>query len=423
MKKLALKNLEYECNDPNVALISTSMSLKDSSLKDFLRQRASLMASSYHSHSHILVQGDKSRPSQSSSPHHTESSKEQSRQSAGQLSWNSSSTTGSINQYSKSYTSKNQSSNQNLTQPLLQGPNPSKSSHIVSSPYPNLLEDRFIEGMDSTITDSRSDNETPRAAYASTSDLKSVRLGSESTKNLLHSHSQSHGDNMTKSTFTLSHYTHPTGHTLPMNHQDEKKPLSDQSKVNISYDTVLSTLNIIKVPAFSEFINFVITLSAFPAVIVLIKPIERCPSSSSLRIFNSLWIPILFVAVGLFDFVGRYSAQIFKNKIKFINAKNVWIFAISRSIVVMLLLFCNIQDSQLPRLFLSDIAPLVLVSIHGFSSGYIANLSMMLGPELVPLEYASLAGTIMVVALVSGLVAGSLISFLLVYVLRGDIFA
>lgn len=197
----------------------------------------------------------------------------------------------------------------------------------------------------------------------------------------------------------------------------------DSKDTKTSRTTIAELLSVIKkiaIPGFSVFITYTISLSLFPPVIILINPEVSCPSTYSGVIFNKLWVSVLFLLYAVLDCTGQTIAERYKDYFP-INEKNIWIFAICRICFIFLFLFCNISNSQLPVVFKSDAFPLILVSLLALSDGIVGNLGMMLGSSMVPLEESSLAGTFMIFCLQTGCFIGSVISFLLVYIIRGSV--
>ncbi len=75
----------------------------------------------------------------------------------------------------------------------------------------------------------------------------------------------------------------------------------------------------------------------------------------------------------------------FKNQ-TIITARNIWIPATLRIILVLVLFFCQIDGTRLSVLFPFDAVAVLAVILLGLSNGYLANLSMMLGPGLIIAE-------------------------------------
>lgn len=184
----------------------------------------------------------------------------------------------------------------------------------------------------------------------------------------------------------------------------------------VSHAEVYSILQKIRIPAIAVTITYMMSLSVFPPLLVQMQSIHNC--SDSYRSFQDLWIPLLFLIFNLGDFLGRVSAQYWP-KTSFITAHNIWIFTSLRIFIILGMFFCKIDHTQLPVLFPFDAAPIILLLALGFSNGFYANLCMMFGPTLVEPEDGSLAGTIMVFCLCTGLLLGSCLSFLVLYIVTG----
>jgi len=186
---------------------------------------------------------------------------------------------------------------------------------------------------------------------------------------------------------------------------------ADTSNSNSS-DLIFQTFKDVIIPAVSVTNCFVVTIGIFPAVLVLFESTQYC--DSSLRIWNDLFIPFLFVIYNLGDFSGRNCAGYFR---PLFTAENIWILSFSRWAFVPLFIHCNISGVKEPW-FASDVFPMIFVFLLGLSNGYTTSLCMMQGPSLVPVTRASLAGNIMLFMLVGGLLGGSLFSFLWVAVAK-----
>lgn len=192
------------------------------------------------------------------------------------------------------------------------------------------------------------------------------------------------------------------------------------SMLPLAFQDILLVLYHISSPASAVFLTYVVTMSIFPAVLVLIIPNGKCATDSkTLNTFNEIWIPFLFIIFNVFDFAGRLFAERSKEWIP-INGSNIWIYSMARFVFFILFLFCNVQDTRLVHVD-SNFYVLINLIAFSFTSGYIANLAMMFGPNLVGIEDSSLAGIVMITSLILGLTAGSLLSFLIVYIIRGEI--
>lgn len=205
------------------------------------------------------------------------------------------------------------------------------------------------------------------------------------------------------------------------NRQDSGQPRTASSRSSmtmplVSHAEVFSILYTIRGPAIAVAITYMMSLSVFPSLLVQIQSVDNCTSHQ--RIVNDLWIPLLFVIFNLGDFLGRVSGQYWPKQ-SFITADNVWMFTSARILMIIALFFCKVANTQLPILFPFDAAPIILLFALGFSNGFYANLCMMFGPTLVSPQDASLAGTIMVFCLCTGLLIGACLSFLVLAIVTG----
>jgi MFS family permease len=194
------------------------------------------------------------------------------------------------------------------------------------------------------------------------------------------------------------------------------KPNNNSDADFKGYKEILSILYEIRSPAYSVFITFGGTLFVFPSLMVLIESTSSFNSK-----YNAIFISILFTFYNLFDYLGRLTAPIIEKKSRdYITPNNIWIYANIRLILPLLLCFSNIPNNQLIILFPNDIATYVILLLIGYSNGFLANLSMMYGPLQVNKEEdSSIAGTIMIFCLSLGLLFGSLISFLVLFIVAG----
>ena len=202
----------------------------------------------------------------------------------------------------------------------------------------------------------------------------------------------------------------------------EKNKEGDASDLNSAdsqtFARVLRVLWIIRIPAFSVFFIYVVSIGLFPALVVLIESDQKCNTND--RFHNDLYVPFLFVIWNLFDFAGRVFGGQYPSIFK-LNAHNIWIASVSRVVFFPLFLFCNVSENQLPVLFKSCAFPILFIAGCASTNGYVSTLSMMFGPSLADNDDASLAGNIMVFCLTAGLLTGALLSFLVVFIAQGTI--
>jgi hypothetical protein len=187
---------------------------------------------------------------------------------------------------------------------------------------------------------------------------------------------------------------------------DIKEQNSQNNEGGINLSNVLRVLKVIRIPAFSVWFVFTVTIALFPSITVFLISHQHCQSND--RFFNDLFVPFFFVLFNLGDFMGRVFAGSFG---LLFTAENVWIPALCRLVYFPLFLLCNISNSQLPVVFSHDAWPIFFMITFAVSNGYVANNCMMIGPTLVKNEDKPLAATIMIFCLTAGLLGGACVSF------------
>ncbi len=195
-----------------------------------------------------------------------------------------------------------------------------------------------------------------------------------------------------------------------------------QPNFEIADHTSSSPLEVFRqvfIPALSVWGTFAVTIGIFPALTVFLESTDRCKPNSN-RFFNDLFVPFLFLLCNIFDFAGRILAG--SSLIPhLLSSKNIWIAAGARLAFFPLFMLCKISDSKLPIVFNHDAFPIVFMSLMALTNGYVASHCMMMGGNLVSDKDKSLAGTIMSFSLTVGLLTGSCLSFLVVYVVEGKL--
>lgn len=251
---------------------------------------------------------------------------------------------------------------------------------------------------------------------------------------------------------------------------------SYQESLREALSDVIRVSYIIRRPALAVFVAFFAALSVYPALTVLLKSTQYCQAGTS-QFYTAQWIPFTFLLFNTSDLTGRLSAQFTHhhkqqpasaNRITkavhvvtgWIDGNNIHYLALAGLLWPILLIFCNIDDSQLGKPLQSDAVALNLIALLGYSNGFVGNLSMIFGPELAAAaatdapvtqsfssqhtnhgddsrarsssratsvvsmhikDDSALAGTIMVFALSSGLLCGSAVSFLVLYGVTGSV--
>ena len=191
---------------------------------------------------------------------------------------------------------------------------------------------------------------------------------------------------------------------------------SESMQGHVSLAVIWNVFKTECIPALCVWATFSITIGVFPSLTVFMESKDKCRSDN--RAVNDLFVPLQFFLFNLFDLFGRLTAGAIR---PLFTANNIWVPTVCRLIFFPLFLLCNVSDSRLPVVFVSDFFPIFFMICFAFSNGYVASMCMMLGPTLIDKKNAALAGTIMVFSLTVGLLTGACISFLTVFISQGSI--
>jgi len=199
----------------------------------------------------------------------------------------------------------------------------------------------------------------------------------------------------------------------------------------------------IRYPAASIYITIFITLIIFPAWTSTLRSVHQCHSMNSSmssthdsknqsslhnRLANDLFVPLTFVLYNAFDLVGRLVGE----RIPLANVHNVpkklfWV-SLGRFLFLPIFWCCYTGSSDdgggeedasslVPMHFHSDVAPMLWIALLGLSNGAIFAIGFMQSPKLLPTDsrMQEIASTIMNFAIGFGLLCGSCVSFLYVF--------
>ncbi|KAL1494824.1 hypothetical protein ABEB36_010353 [Hypothenemus hampei] len=160
---------------------------------------------------------------------------------------------------------------------------------------------------------------------------------------------------------------------------------------------------------YNVFLVFFVTLSVFPSIQSDIKVSD----SGFLITDDFLYTQILcFFTFNIFAMIGSILPSFFIWPSK----KYLWIPLTLRLLYIPFYLFCNYQPEKitriLPVVITNDYVYWVVAATMAITSGYFSALAMMYTPSTVDSQYASIAGMFAGAALISGIFAGILISFL-----------
>jgi len=177
--------------------------------------------------------------------------------------------------------------------------------------------------------------------------------------------------------------------------------------------TIIDYFQVVKkswIHIFSVFLCYTVTLAVYPGVTALVRPASHTPSTWNDKFF----VPVCcFLVVSLGDWMGRSVTTITQwPPPSFLADVGVLLGSMARVSFIPLIMFCNVAplNRSTQVLFKSDIAYVIIMVFFGFSSGYLANVSLMLGPKQVGLELQEAAGLMLNIASVFGLGLGSLVA-------------
>lgn len=167
-----------------------------------------------------------------------------------------------------------------------------------------------------------------------------------------------------------------------------------------------SKLATISSEGFAVFVTFMVTLSVFPGATSQIVSSRECQPGRSRFFASDIFVLFSFVSFNTFDLLGRIAAGL---KIALPNA---WLpkASLCRVCFVPLLLMCRTDHSRFRNLLTADAFPLIIMPVFAFTNGYVGSLSMMAGSQK-----SAWAGTAMVLCLSLGLLAGCILSFLVLF--------
>ncbi|KRY49741.1 Equilibrative nucleoside transporter 1 [Trichinella britovi] len=166
---------------------------------------------------------------------------------------------------------------------------------------------------------------------------------------------------------------------------------------NVFYETIYYAIVLFVV-------NFV-TLVCFPALASLTK------SNSDNTTWNEYFLPVgLFLNFNVSDLIGRSITQ----KLRWPKADHALlvVLAVARIVLIPALLCCNVASRPLAEgLMPDDFGFAFLITVLGFSNGYLINLCTIYCSAQVNDEWKEIAGALSAVYQCFGVVSGSIFSF------------
>jgi len=202
--------------------------------------------------------------------------------------------------------------------------------------------------------------------------------------------------------------------------EDQEKKPEDSKLLESKGDSPVSvpvTVNPLRVLlqispyAAAVLICFLVTLGCFPAITVqAVSTMDK----------ETAWAGTFFIPVGCFllfnigDYLGRFLAEMIQlPKPSKLGSWIVLGLSIARFAFLPLFLFCNVNPTQrnlTSVMFESDVAYIMIMLMFSVSSGYLATICMMSGPQMVRGEEAGTAASLLVAMLGIGLGTGAFLS-------------
>ena len=170
----------------------------------------------------------------------------------------------------------------------------------------------------------------------------------------------------------------------------EKGPLSGA----VWRSTLLDIVGRIKWYGFGILLIYIVTLSIFPGYIT-----EDVHS----KLLKDWYSVLLITGYNVFDLVGKSLTAVYLVE----NAK----VAVGGTVARLLFLPLFYGCLHGPRFFRTEIPVTILTCLLGLTNGYLTSVLMILAPKMVPLQHSETAGIVIVLFLVIGLAAGSVVSW------------
>lgn len=150
----------------------------------------------------------------------------------------------------------------------------------------------------------------------------------------------------------------------------------------------------VKWHGFGIVLIYLVTLSIFPGYIT-----EDVHS----EVLKDWYSVLLITGYNVFDLVGKSLTALYLLE----NEK----VAIGGTVVRLLFFPLFYGCLHGPQFFRTEIPVTVLTCLLGLTNGYLTSVLMILAPKIVPLQHAETAGIVIVLFLVIGLAAGSVVSW------------
>lgn len=217
------------------------------------------------------------------------------------------------------------------------------------------------------------------------------------------------GGKMARPVLLADSVTIAAGEGQSLRQKDIELPVTDEQESAAS--AALRVLKIVDLPAFSIYFVFVVTYAVYPGLTTLITS-----EGANAKYFA----PAMFLLFNMGDLSGRLSCGSLDvhhggSKLR----RQVAMGTLLRFIFIPAFMLCNVTGSVFPVVFRHDVWPFLIMALFSYTSGLLATMSMMIAPTLVSFDDKKVVGAIMTMLLSTGLLCGSLCSFLILRVSTG----
>lgn len=175
---------------------------------------------------------------------------------------------------------------------------------------------------------------------------------------------------------------------------DEEREEKGTLSTKLWIQTLWNVIGTIKWYGFSILAIYVVTLCIFPGYIT-----EDVHSN-----ILKDWYPVLLITCyNVFDLVGKSLTAVYTIG----DTKTAIVSSFARLLFLPLFYGCL----HGPRVFRTEVPVMVLTCLLGLTNGYLTSVLFILAPKTVLLQHAETAGLVLVLFLVVGLAAGSVLSW------------
>jgi Nucleoside transporter len=191
----------------------------------------------------------------------------------------------------------------------------------------------------------------------------------------------------------------------PLEQEHTLTPIEQEEPMTWQDTNDISVWKLIRKPSACIFLIFTVTLAVFPSLTSSLVSTRQC--QSNLRILNDLYVPATFVLFNLGDFVGRYWSGYIDASL--VSSRTLVFASLAR--IFFLPLFLSCPRTGYVGLIKSDLFSVLVQASMAVSNGFLISLAFGMAPSRVPAAYQEDSSEILALAVATGLLAGSLLSY------------